>query len=344
MIEENRSCPASAVVPVYHTDPGLLRACVKSLREQTEEGLELLLVFDGTLEEYRELLAEPLFSAPGVRAIGIPEGGVSAARNAGIRAARGEWLTFVDSDDVLPPTALEELLSAAGGADLVIGDYETVSGGKASRHNYKKKGFRAGTEVRQELLEDVLNPQSGMGFCWGKLYRRELILRTGLAFYEGMEVAEDTQFVLRYVMEARSVCYIPRTVYAYQIHPASVVRAFRPDYEARYERSMGILQRTLWETGWEERLHMAYETCVLYHVLLLAVNFSFHPEQKKSRSEKISGFKELIQKPVYAQAIAQGDAARFQLTRRISVWLLRRRLYGALYVVAWLRHRQRGRG
>lgn len=335
------NCFVSVIVPVYYADHHVFLNCIRSIAGQTEKQIEIIVVFDGTRMFYEEILKDPIFLDERLKLEEIEHKGVSAARNRGIELAKGQWILFADADDRLPNKAIELLLKGASGkTDLVIGDYFIKTSDTMSAHSYKKEEIRFFLGNKVEFLEDILNPQSGMGFCWGKLYRRDCICTCDLRFNENLEMAEDAEFVLKYAMQAREIYYLPRAVYFYQINPDSAVRRFRPDYAQQYEKAMDCIFHTIADSRYEEQLKEAYQTCVLYHFLLITVNYSFHPEQTKNRKDKIAEYIKLTKKPLYAEAIHKGRSCRFSLSRRVSVWLIRLHFWKAVYAVAWIRHKQ----
>lgn len=333
----------SVAVPVYRVEKQLFLDCVGSLTGQTEERLEILLIFDGTMPLYEDILSEPVFQDARVQAVGCGHAGVSAARNEGIRRARGKWLMFVDADDCLTGDAVERLVREAERrpqTDLAVGDYRICYPRGTKDHAYKKQAAWFEGEQKMDFLRDVLNPQTGMGFCWAKLYRRSCLEKNEIRFREELEVAEDAEFVLKFAMRARGVCYEPCPAYLYRINENSAVRKFRADYAKRYETAMLCIRGVIQSAGYEEQLQTAYETCVLYHLLLVTVNFSFHPKQKKGVRRQILEYNELTKSPLYAEALRMGDARRFSLSRRLSVLLIRLHCWPGVYLAAWLRHRQ----
>ena len=344
-------CLVSMIVPVYQTPPDVLEGCIRSLLRQKDIDSEVLAVLDGRQEEalrvLKSLEAEAAGSACILRTIEIAHQGVSAARNTGIRAARGRWILFVDSDDRLEEAAASLLVSAAEQeTEMVIGDYSVCSSGGSSRRPRRYLGNEhvldrgSSDERRIHFLREVLNPQTGLGFCWAKLFLRKRLLEEELFFKEDLAVGEDVELVFRYCVGASSIKYLPALVYRYQTGPDSVVHRFHPEYEARYFHAMETLEQTVLGEACGRKLHEAFETCVLYHFLLITVNDSFHPERRKSQSVgmMIKAYKALTQKPVYKTALQEGNAASFFMTRRIIVWLIRHHLWHLVYLTACVRH------
>src|ERR1051325_5721990 len=123
----------SVIVPIYNVEP-FLRDCLDSLRAQTYRELQVLLVDDGSTDGSAVIAAEFTAADPRFELISQANAGLSAARNVAVPAARGEFLAFVDSDDVLAAHAYELLVQAlAGGADFASGGVRRYS----SRGTYR---------------------------------------------------------------------------------------------------------------------------------------------------------------------------------------------------------------
>ena len=168
----------SVIIPVYKVEP-YLDACVSSVVGQTFSDLEILLVDDGSPDRCPELCDTWAQKDPRVRVIHQENGGLSAARNTGIEAAKGEFLAFVDSDDRLEPDALRRAWEAqqACQADLVIFNLVYVD-----EHNHPLpapdfSGFRdeilTADEVWQRYFA-LAEQKIYYVVAWNKLYRREL--------------------------------------------------------------------------------------------------------------------------------------------------------------------------
>ena len=168
----------SVIIPVYKVEP-YLDACVSSVVGQTFSDLEILLVDDGSPDRCPELCDAWAKKDPRVRVIHQENGGLSAARNTGIGAATGEFLAFVDSDDMLEPDALRRAWEAqqACQADLVIFNLVYVD-----EHNHPLpapdfSGFRDEVLTADEVWQRyfaLAEQKIYYVVAWNKLYRREL--------------------------------------------------------------------------------------------------------------------------------------------------------------------------
>ena len=137
----------SIIVPVYNAAAGLAK-CIETARRQTYGNIELLLVNDGSADSSPHICRMYARVDARIRVIDKENAGVSAARNDALRAARGDYIQFVDSDDYLAPNATEQLVRAAESlrCDLVIADYFRVAPSGITRHGFLKSSRRAGPD------------------------------------------------------------------------------------------------------------------------------------------------------------------------------------------------------
>ena len=213
----------SIIVPVYNAEV-YLGPCLESLRSQTWPDLEIILVNDGSTDGSGQLCAAAARVDGRIRFLDRPNGGVSAARNAALAAAKGDYLQFSDSDDLLTPDATETLVRAAQvtGADLVISHFFRVDGEKqAQRGHIKGERLLTRQEFAQEMVKAPANYYYGA--LWNKLYRRSIVEKQGLRFEEGVSWSEDFLFNLEYLRHVRLVAAVPKPLYYYHKRPGSLI-------------------------------------------------------------------------------------------------------------------------
>ena len=112
----------SVIVPVYNVSEYLER-CVLSISEQTYSKLQIILVNDGSTDDSLEKCLELQKQDFRIEVINKENGGVSSARNAGIEAARGKWICFVDGDDFLEKDAIQKMINEIGDVSVLLADY-----------------------------------------------------------------------------------------------------------------------------------------------------------------------------------------------------------------------------
>lgn len=212
----------SVIVPVYNVEAYLLR-CVDSILQQSYDHLEVILVDDGSQDASGRICDEYAAGDPRVRVLHKENGGLSSARNAGLDAAAGEYLTFVDSDDWIEPEAYDPMIALLEetGAALVCGgryDVDGKTGEKTVGLCPKQTRVLSGEEM------------AGMLFLWDgcdssacdKLYRRRLLEK--FRYPEG-KVCEDVCVTYRILLAAGTVALWDRPFYNYYHRPDSITTA-----------------------------------------------------------------------------------------------------------------------
>lgn len=211
----------SIIVPVYNAEP-YLDNCLDSIAAQTWENLEVWLVDDGSTDASPALCDARAAADSRFHVLHQANAGVSAARNAALERATGQYLQFVDGDDYLPSAATERLARTAGatGADLVIGRFWRVAGTRKALQGHIR---RDGVFTRREFAEEMLKAPANFyyGVLWNKLYRRDLIRMAQIRF-ENVVFAEDQLFNTRYLQAAQRFAAIDEAVYCYIQNPQSV--------------------------------------------------------------------------------------------------------------------------
>ncbi|MEV0380156.1 glycosyltransferase family 2 protein [Nonomuraea sp. NPDC050643] len=199
----------SIVVPVYNVEP-YITECLKSLAAQTLEDLEVILVDDGSVDGSRRVAEDFAASDDRFVLIGQRNRGPGPARNEGIRHARGAYLAFADSDDVVPPEAYELLVGklAETGSDLACGAVGRLVDGELEESILHEKVFR-----RPELCTHITDKQVLIRdrTVWNKVYRRDFWERSGLAFPAG--IYEDVPVAMQAHVLATSVDMLGEVVY-----------------------------------------------------------------------------------------------------------------------------------
>ena len=201
----------SIVMPCYNCEKALDRA-IRSLRAQTIADWELLAVDDGSADGTGAALDAWAREDERIRVFHQKNGGVSRARNAGITAAKGEWLAFLDADDELPTDALASLLALdTGKEDILCGAYTTRYTDEGGREEIL--ACRDGD--RQTVLESLVRTDSALNPVYAKLYRQKLIRQQGLCLPVGVKIGEDVLFNLRAFDAAKAWRMTEKSVYLY---------------------------------------------------------------------------------------------------------------------------------
>lgn len=212
----------SIIVPIFNAAQWL-EATVASVVAQTDPGWELLLIDDGSTDSLTPALCDALAAADArIHTLHTPNGGVSAARNRGLDIARGEYIAFLDADDLLHPEFVAATRAAARstGAEIVFGGLNLFRG----EFRIRPLGHRVTTALPTAAVEHALYQTGFDNAPWGKIYHRRL--------WQGLRFApcryEDLDIFYRVTLRAGRVALIATPLYGYRQHSASFIHTFSP--------------------------------------------------------------------------------------------------------------------
>ena len=210
----------SFIIPVYNCKD-YLSACVDSIRSSGVPDYEILLIDDGSTDDSGVLCEELAARFPELRVIHQANGGASAARNRGLREAKGEKILFFDADDSVDAAAVGRILTdpRCEAADLTVFGmtFDYYRKGKCYRQDalfypgdriLRKQDW--GSALAELYVCNSLSP------LWNKVFKREILLRHGLELNRELFLYEDFDFVLRYMQHCDSVWNVPEAVYHYR--------------------------------------------------------------------------------------------------------------------------------
>jgi len=218
----------SFVVPVYNIG-GLLNRCVQSICSQglAFNDYEILLVDDGSTDGSSTICDDLQNSIPSVRTIHQKNKGASAARNTGIREAKGDYIWFVDADDYLEPNSLPDLLNYAVDNSLDILGFGLYIVFEDQAQVIKSKEVYAFDDRTNSTIVDgetFWNEVDMPPSPWCVLYRRRHLIENGLKFIEGIYY-EDEEFPPRAYTLAKKAAFINKKVYNYIQREGSIMRS-----------------------------------------------------------------------------------------------------------------------
>jgi CDP-glycerol glycerophosphotransferase len=308
----------SAVVPVYNVED-YLDECLASLVRQTHRDMEILIVDDGSTDSSLAIAQRYAAGDDRIRIVQRPNGGLGAARNTGIEHATGEYLAFLDSDDVLPPTAYATLLRSleATGSDFATGNVHRLTATGTSQAPFLRSVFmrdRPKTHVKtfRDLLSDRIVPN--------KLWRRSFWDEHGFRFPEGM-LHEDIPVVIPAQFLARSVDVISTPVYYYRVREGGdlSITQRRAEKRALLDRlkAVELACDFLAEHGQRRGLRW-YEDSVIaedfrYHLNVLEVA---DDEYREIFVERVNAFFDRIGRRNVLKQIPAIDRLKYHFVRR----------------------------
>lgn len=329
----------SVIIPVYKTNPYTLRQALSSV-QSIALPYEVIVVFDGECGPTMQEFVNDRAAYKCEHFLTIEHGGAAAARNAGIRRARGTWVTFLDADDVIIGDGISGLISFAEANDcqLVQGGFTKVMKRRLQRCTLAKESKVYREEGRMEFLCTIFDLDLGTGTPWAKVYNRKFLLKNNLFFDSSMPI-EDTPFVFGAVCRSDVVGFVPVIAYEYRRSGESTVTSFSPQYAERMIEYLDRFGRKI------SLLHaapimQAFERHVVSYELLIMVHYIFNSANGWGRAQRKAQYRSISRFPLFANALHRVTLRGFSKAKQISIVALRMHCYGIMRLICAVRNRQ----
>lgn len=235
----------SIILPVYNAEQNIIQT-IKSILSQSISSWELIIINDGSTDRTLNLINQ--FDDSRIRVINQANSGRSQARNKGIASSKGEWIFFVDADDILPSDSLEVLTQQSQNADVIIGGYSSIT--TTAQYNLLSSNYKtpnsyylieASDQPGINLTKMILNAEryssivnlpkyntkSNIRSIWGKLYKTSLIKNNGHKFYENLKFGEDVIFNSLVYSDAKVIRIISYCSYFYNETQQGTTRQYK---------------------------------------------------------------------------------------------------------------------
>lgn len=210
----------SVIVPVYNVEAYLER-CVDSILKQTYKELEIILVDDGATDSSGELCDQLAKKDDRIIVIHKKNGGLSDARNAGIDASRGEYLSFIDSDDFIHPMFMEVLLQLCETTQCNISKcgMQEVEGDTFVSEGEKEDTYKLYSA--EEYLEKINRVNAGFSVC-NKLFHRELFSTIKFPY---AKLHEDVAVIYKLIAMSKKIVEVEYKLYFFYKNPKSITKS-----------------------------------------------------------------------------------------------------------------------
>ena len=216
----------SVIIPVYNVEK-YLEECLQSICNQTLKDIEIICINDGSTDKSGQILKD--FAKKDKRIVLIEQKnqGVSIARNNGLKAAKGEYIGFVDSDDWIDPDFYEKLYKTAQkfDADIALAGHKSYTDEKSGKEKITVK------YNKEKVITNFNKKIKSLELCvavWDKIYKPNLILENQIWFPEG-RTYEDGIWNLHIFYLAKKICTVPKCFYHYRYNLTSIVHTTKSD-------------------------------------------------------------------------------------------------------------------
>lgn len=335
------SCAVSIIIPVYNAE-AYLAPCIESLLRQTLKACEFIFIDDGSRDNSSALIEKYRMQDGRIQLIRQANQGVSAARNAGLQRAKGEYIGFVDADDDIEPDMYETLYAAAKreDCDVVISNFECEMEGRTrvTRYPFPVETVLEREYIERELLLYFLKAEN-LNSVWNKLYRRSLILEHDVSFPRGVALGEDELFNLSFFSHAGRTVYLDYTGYHYKEVIGSATRnIMEKDY---FSRALEVYQYELPEIftrQFRQNEIQRLKSLRLIKSVMSYIYIYFMPSQEVSFRQRYAYVKRMINNPCVRDALPayveeqHAHAGRYE---RFITFLMKSKLVLGLYCATW---------
>lgn len=202
----------SVVIPAYNVEK-YIEKCLESVCKQKYKNIEILVVNDGSKDNTQLECEKVAASDPRIKIITQENSGGSAARNRGMKEAKGKYLCFVDADDVINEAFVQSMVEnyIENKSDLAICGFEE----KKEDEIINSTSGSIQIMTQNEAMEKLLREDSFKGYVWNKLFDMEIIKHNNLQFDTSIKIWEDVLFVFEYLTFCKKIVFDPTPMYSY---------------------------------------------------------------------------------------------------------------------------------
>ena len=329
----------SIVVPVYNAAP-YLQQCVGSLTAQTLKEIEIILINDGSTDDSLVVCVGLAATDDRIRLIDKPNGGVSEARNDGLRAATGEYIGFVDPDDWVDADMYERMLATltTARADICMCNYVKETKEGTVPVLMKQTGTIEKAAILGDIVANVIAKpsfRSGetdiMGSVCRLLVSRELLEKGNIWFDKDVAFMEDLLVCVEAFLKCERIIIDAGAYYHYRVHESSTVMAFKPQFYQRQKQAFAKLQALLVREGVMNALAMRLANRYIIIALLSLANEA-HKDNPIPFREKIRNIGMILADNELAANLKKINLNEVESRKKLELNLMKRKASVTLYL------------
>lgn len=327
----------SIIIPIFNSED-TIEETVKSILNCNISNIEVILVDDGSIDGSSKICDSLAIRDSRCSVIHKENGGVSSARNVGIRYAQGDYIYFCDSDDKVNKSILAEaiMLLERVKSDVFIFDfcYFEYTGEKTKRSFIMPENQIIPKEqIIQYIIKPlVLKQSTDLAPLWHKFFKRERIKKNNIYFNEKVFKGEDWQFVLNYLSVAETAYYYPKEIYFYILDGTQCESKYKkiPGIHLLESAKMKILLNEKYELGADDDALLLWYDSQINALIFSAKNKISSDEWKKMLDDW-----SVIKAANMLCALKKADYFRLEISRKhyIYAWLIKFRMKDLLFLL-----------
>lgn len=343
MLENEMNIDVSIVVPVYNTDTEQIERCIKSIFSQNLEKFEIVIVDDGSNNDVALFLDDKYSKIDHIRIIHKQNAGLAMARNTGIDIARGQYIYFLDSDDVIPGRGLKILLDSAkqNDSDINVGLMIRITNEDVEKKidSYNSENYNSFDISSDDVFRDYINHLFGCkddrfifenGYigpsACNKLCKTTLLKK--VKFEAGTYWDEDNIWNLRITKECKKISIINLVTYLYTVTDGSITRGFRKNCPTEF-KSLLALETEIIKKLWPDCIK-GMNVWGWRQIYTLCRTYLFHPLNSNSFFQNYEIFKDAVSYDIYRDVLRNvefSETGMSRLAKKIITFFELKKLY-----------------
>ena len=319
----------SVIVPVYNGER-YVKDCIESIQKHLNNEDEIIVVDDGSSDRSLDICQPFSKDDTRIHLIHQQNSGVSAARNLGMQKAKGEWILFVDVDDLMLENVSDELQEIGSTVDF-------VAFGTNSEQTWEKRRI-----IGDEALLEILGGENSVGFkmnaVWAKAYRRKMLIENNIKFKTTLFHGEDLLFIFFVVTTVKEFYIINKMIYNYRPVMTSATHKYQKNSLLNEENFLyeivGILGNN---TNIFVKRRINY--MAINGIWIACGQNICHKENKMKFLEKKKALYNMVNKEPYKTIINETSTKDISRNRRILISMLKNEKYGLIIAMFILRNK-----
>lgn len=306
----------SIIVPVYNTEK-YISECLYSLIQQSYPHIEIIAVDDGSTDNSLSILNKISTTDNRLKVFFQPNQGVSATRNFALSKATGEYIMFVDADDWIDVSTIEECLQAIEDADVCFFAYIREFTNRSLPKSLFPQTLIFATEACKQLQRRMIGPIGGelanpgmldsLGTIWGKLYRKEILNGTEFIDLKVIGTAEDSLYNCNVFRKVQKAVYVNKAFYHYRkFNSGAETKRYKPQLYQQWNRLFDYMKAT----ATDEISQKALQNRIALSIIGLGLNECLSRDTLNKKTDKIA---EIINQPHYQGAYKKLDLTYFPI-------------------------------
>ncbi|MCB8566203.1 glycosyltransferase family 2 protein [Fusobacterium ulcerans] len=277
----------SVIVPVYNVEK-YIEKCIRSIMEQTLEEIEIIIINDGSPDRSLEIINRLMKEDQRIKVITKKNGGLSSARNTGIKIATGKYIQHIDGDDWVEKDFLKNMYEFAEkeNLDIVVSDYyEDYFDGKKKIKKGKKKSEKTIFGSKEYLKDFFYNGDAPA--MWNKLFKTSLYKENNIFHPENISIGEDLSTTPKLIYFSKKIGYLKKAFYHYIQNPKSITNTTTGINKCQIFQCFDLLDEFFKEKN--EKFEDLLYRYSIYHIS----NFLFFKPMFNNK-EYIKGYKSFL--------------------------------------------------